>query len=669
MALKKKHNRLLSIFIATTEVMQDSILWLDNNGNILAVNEKFANQLGYSVLEFENKSIFQIDPTTTLLNWRKTWKKMLEKGHHTFSTQHMNAKGDIYPVKIRGVLMEIGGDQVCFGVVDDLKASSKYKDLLHLASNISKVGAWEYQLEEKSFFATDQVNTILGIRRSEEFNTDLLREVVPTLLGSKDYQELKTEILKTVIDEGQTLEKEIDIKPLDKDDFIRINFLVQPTLEDGTIIGLQGIIQDLSHITERTDEMYLTQSCMDQAQDPICWISEDSTFVYVNKSFCKIFGYTREELIDNSISKIIVATKKQGSDSSNFWKDLKEKKTLNYESEWLAKDGDMIPMAIRVHLIQYQGNFIANIFTRDLREVKESEMSLRKAFLEISQLKDMLEYENSILKEEIDDDSKFNEIISRDPQYKKVLNQINQVAGTDATVLILGETGTGKELLARAVHRLSDRADQPMIKINCGALPPNLIESELFGHEKGSFTGAHQQKIGRFEAANNATIFLDEIGELPLDLQTKLLRVLQEGEFERVGGNDTITVDARVVAATNRNLEERVAEGSFREDLFYRLNVFPIHNISLRERKEDILPLVQYFTKKNATRLGKEISEISQATINLLMDYDFPGNIRELENLVERACILSNNGKLRIDSSFLRTRDSKNNAANDTFQS
>lgn len=669
MALNKKHNRLLSIFIATTEVMQDSILWLDNNGNILAVNEKFANQLGYPVLEFENKSIFQIDPTTTLLNWRKTWKKMLETGQHTFSTQHMNAKGEIYPVKIKGVLMEIGGDQVCFGVVDDLKASSKYKNLLHLASNISKVGAWEYQLEDNSFFATEQVNIVLGIPRSEEFTTDLLREVTPTLLGGNSYKELKNEILGMVVEKGQMLEKEIDVKPLDKSDFIRIKFLVQPSVEDDKIVGLQGTIQDLSGISARTDEMYLTQSCMEQAQDPICWIDEENNFTHINDSFCSFFGYKRKELLDNNISKVVANKKEQQHELDNFWQELKEKSVLNYEWEWVTKDGNLIPMAIRAYLVQYQGNYVANIFTRDLREVRETERSLRKAFLEISQLKDMLEYENSILKEEIDDDNKFNEIVSRDPQYKKVLSQINQVANTDATVLILGETGTGKELLARAVHRLSNRADKPMIKINCGALPPNLIESELFGHEKGSFTGAHQKKIGRFEAADQATIFLDEIGELPLDLQTKLLRVLQEGEFERVGGNDTISVDARVIAATNRNLEQRVAEGSFREDLFYRLNVFPIHNLALRERKEDILPLVQYFTRKNALRLGKEISEISQGTIKLLMDYDFPGNIRELENLVERACILSTNGKLRIDPSFLRAKDAnKNNSDNDNFR-
>ena len=219
--------------------------------------------------------------------------------------------------------------------------------------------------------------------------------------------------------------------------------------------------------------------------------------------------------------------------------------------------------------------------------------------------------------------------------------------------MITGETGTGKELLARAIYSLSDRESGPFVKVNCAALPPGLIESELFGHEKGAFTGAFQQRKGRFEIANKGTIFLDEIGEMPLPLQPKLLRVLQEGEFERVGGTKAIKVDVRVIAATNRELEKMVEKGEFREDLFYRLNVFPIYNIPLRNRPEDIPVLIRHFVKKHCKQIGKTIGKIAQADIDLLMQYDFPGNVRELENLIERAVILTKGNKLNIRDSFV----------------
>jgi len=227
------------------------------------------------------------------------------------------------------------------------------------------------------------------------------------------------------------------------------------------------------------------------------------------------------------------------------------------------------------------------------------------------------------------------------------------VAPTDSSILINGETGTGKELIARAIHNLSQRKDKPLIKVNCAALPTGLIESELFGHEKGAFTGALSRKIGRFELAHQGTLFLDEIGDLPQEVQIKLLRVLQEQEFERVGGTQTIKVDVRLITATNRDLEKAVAENSFRADLYYRLNVFPIDLPSLSERKEDIPLLVQYFLKKYATKMGKRIETISQETMRQLTAYPWPGNIRELENVIERGVILSPGSILDIEDEFL----------------
>jgi formate hydrogenlyase transcriptional activator len=245
-------------------------------------------------------------------------------------------------------------------------------------------------------------------------------------------------------------------------------------------------------------------------------------------------------------------------------------------------------------------------------------------------------------------------IVGESTPLKSVLQQVALVAPTDATVLILGETGTGKELVARAIHRLSNRSSRPFIRVNCAAIPPSLIASELFGHEKGAFTGALQRRLGRFEAANGGTIFLDEIGELPMETQIALLRVIQERELERIGSSQSIAVDVRIIAATNRDLEAAVAAGAFREDMFYRLNVFPIHVPALRERLEDIPLLVEHLVERLAKRAGKEFRTIKMNTIELLQAYDWPGNIRELQNVIERSVILSAGDVFSIDEAWVR---------------
>ncbi|MGP0593491.1 sigma 54-interacting transcriptional regulator [Nitrospira sp. T9] len=270
------------------------------------------------------------------------------------------------------------------------------------------------------------------------------------------------------------------------------------------------------------------------------------------------------------------------------------------------------------------------------------------AYREITELKEKLEKENVYLRDEIRTETNFEEIVGESPGLKRVLQQLGIVAPTDSTVLVLGETGTGKELIARALHQLSTRKDQAFVKINCAAIPTGLLESELFGHEKGAFTGAISQKVGRFELAHRGTIFLDEIGEVPLELQSKLLRVLQEQEFERLGGTRTIRVDVRLAAATNRDLMQMVDAGEFRSDLYYRLNVFPITIPPLRDRQEDIPILVRYFTQRYATRMKKPIETIPTRTMERLAGYPWPGNIRELENLIERAVILSQGSELAV---------------------
>src|SRR5881296_2051336 len=278
------------------------------------------------------------------------------------------------------------------------------------------------------------------------------------------------------------------------------------------------------------------------------------------------------------------------------------------------------------------------------------------AFQEIAELKDKLAAEKVYLEDEIRTDYNFEEIVGDSPALKRVLHQVETVAPTDSAVLIRGETGTGKERIARAIHDLSGRRGRTFVKLNCAAIPTGLLESELFGHERGAFTGAIAQKIGRFQVANGGTLFLDEVGDIPLELQPKLLRVLQDQEFERLGSTRTIRVDVRVVAATNRNLEEMVAAGTFRNDLYYRLNVFPITVPALRERAEDIPALVRYFVQKFARRMKKGIETIPADAMTALCRYAWPGNVRELENAIERAVILTSGLALRVPASEFPTR-------------
>jgi chemotaxis protein methyltransferase CheR len=329
---------------------------------------------------------------------------------------------------------------------------------------------------------------------------------------------------------------------------------------------------------------------------------------------------------------------------------LKERVPLNIEYRLRTNSGKYLWFLSRGQAIwDSEGNAVRmSGWIQDITERKLSEMNLKAALSEIKELKDRLEAERAYLQEEIKLEYNYENIIGQSDEINYVLYKVEQIAPNDTTVLVLGETGTGKELVARAIYSLSSRKKCALVKINCATLPKNLIESELFGHEKGAFTGAHARQIGRFEVGNGATLFLDEIGELPLELQPKLLRVLQDGEFERLGSSHTIKVDVRVIAATNRHLEEEVRKGRFREDLWYRLNVFPITVPPLRERREDIPLLVDFFVEKISKRLGKSIENIPTTVMSALQHYHWPGNVRELQNVLERAIINSSGPKLHL---------------------
>ena len=367
-----------------------------------------------------------------------------------------------------------------------------------------------------------------------------------------------------------------------------------------------------------------------------------------NKNVEKILGYSGKELLHKPVSEFQDVT-----DKERVFKIFKEvfetgtEKTVEYKM--LTKKGKKIPCLGSGSLAIVDGKEYLIGIAIDISKLKKTEQELNEVISELEKLKNQLHAENVYLREEIKTEHDFEDIVGESDLLMHTLFRVEQVAPTDSTVLLEGETGTGKELFAAAIHNKSKRKDKPYIKVNCASLPATLIESELFGHEKGAFTGAIQKHTGRFELADGGTLFLDEISEIPIELQSKLLRVIQEGEFERIGSSKTIIVDVRIIAATNRNLEKQIKKSLFRKDLYYRLNVYPITIAPLRDRTSDIPLLAEHFVKRFNLRIGKKINKISKKTLKQLQAYSWPGNVRELENIIERAVIISPSKSLIIE--------------------
>jgi PAS domain S-box-containing protein len=400
------------------------------------------------------------------------------------------------------------------------------------------------------------------------------------------------------------------------------------------------------------------ESILNAAGEGIYGLDAEGKTTFVNPAAVRLTGWSPKDVLGKKLHDHHHHTKVDGSPYPQtecpIFASLKDGEIHRVHDEvFWRKDGTSFPVYYTsTPMIENDMIIGAVIVFQDVSELKQAEEKLNIAFNEIQALKDLAQAENSYLQEEIKHNKNFEEILGNSSKLKKIFHQVEQVAPTMSSVLILGETGTGKELFARSIHNLSERKARALVKVNCAALPANLIESELFGHEKGSFTGATSRRIGRFELACGGSIFLDEIGELSLDLQAKLLRVLQEGEIERVGGNTTINVNVRVIAATHRDLRAMVENGEFREDLFYRLNVFPINVPPLRERIEDIPVLVRAFVNRFAGMLGKNIDTIPNKTMDKLVNYSWQGNVRELENVIERGVILSHDNVLNIQDAL-----------------
>lgn len=383
----------------------------------------------------------------------------------------------------------------------------------------------------------------------------------------------------------------------------------------------------------------LFEKLFESSPDAIVVTDLEGRIARVNAQVERFFGYSREELLGKPVETLIPERFRSGHPGHR--KEYPGQARIRpmgrgLELYGLRKDGTEFPVDIMLSPVDTAGGKIVLSVIRDISEKIQAQEELERK-----------ENEKRYLEEEFLTEHRFEDIIGTAPALRKVLSEVETVATTDVTVLILGETGTGKDLIARAIHQLSSRGGRSLIKLNCAAIPTGLLESELFGHEKGAFTGAISQKIGRLELAHQGTFFLDEVGDLPLELQPKLLRALQEKEFERLGGTRTIPVDARLVAATNRDLGQMVTDRHFRSDLYYRLRVFPIALPPLRERREDIPLLARYFVDKHARGLGRQIQTIPSDVMRALTRWPWPGNIRELENFIERAVILTKGPTLR----------------------
>jgi PAS domain S-box-containing protein len=490
-------------------------------------------------------------------------------------------------------------------------------------------------------------------------------------------------VQRTHPDDRQAVQQVIERASHDRTEFALEHRLLMP---DGSIKYLQvvgrpptddrrrsefvGAVTDITHQRRAEESLRESESYLAEAQKlshtgSWAW-SPDTDVRYWSEECYRVLGFDpRDGLprVDELIQRVHPDDQVELQEVQQ--RAIREKRDVEIEYRIVHPSEAVRDIHSTGHpVLSASGDLIELIGTViDVTDRKRAEEELRRAFEEIKALRDELQRENIVLREELGKTSMFEEVIGTSFGLQTVLERAAKVAPTDSSVLIVGETGTGKELIARAIHKRSKRSERPFISVNCAAVPSSLIMSELFGHEKGAFTGAIQRRLGRFELAEGGTIFLDEVGDLPLETQIALLRVLQEREFERVGGTEVLRADVRIVSATNRDLQVAIADGTFRSDLYYRLNVFPIKLPPLRERKEDVPLLVNYFVDRYSKRAGKKIKHIQRKALEALQDYSWPGNVRELQNVIERSLIIGETNEFSIDKSWVASEPQQADSA------
>lgn len=469
------------------------------------------------------------------------------------------------------------------------------------------------------------------------------------LVTKESAQSLEQELMPTLRRTGRLENRAIKFRTRSGEN---LNFLTNSVVEfsaDGRFLGTIAVyaeVADKLWADSKYRQLYRSTPAMLHSVDAL------GSIVAVTDHWLQKMEYSRDEVLGRHISDFFSdADRKRQKcieDSSD------DGEVLNQKRQMVTKSGRVLDIVMSAISDRDEAGKVRRqlVASKDVTERNRAERELRVALAENARLREELERERDYLREEVNVAMNFGRIVGQSPALKHMLTQVEAVSRTPANVLVLGESGVGKELVAHAIHARSDRAEGPLVKVNCASIPKELFESEFFGHVKGAFTGAHRDRVGRFQLADGGTIFLDEVGEIPIELQGKLLRVLQESEFERVGDDVTRTVDVRVIAATNRYLERLVLDGEFREDLFYRLSVFPIRVPPLRERKEDVIQLARHFLEATCREFGRSPLTLTRAQLQVIQAYDWPGNVRELKNVIERAVILSDGNVLRLDLSL-----------------
>jgi len=636
------------------------VKWSDEHFRILGVNreeEKPSRALFWSRVHPEDRPLLEqtVDKAVQeKRNFEREFRVIVPDGTvkhlHGIGRAVVDDSGDL--IEFIGTTMDITKRK--WGEEQMRRQKAHFEKLFELAPEAIVLR----DSENRILRANREFTNLFGFTVEEAMGRNISELIVPE--ASRD----ESESLRMALNCGERVDAELTRRRKDGSDLV-VSFVAAPVCVDGSTPEIYGIYRDITERKHAEEALKRSEAYLSEGQrlsHTGSWARNVSTGdVYFSQESFRIFG------LDPATTKVTIETvlsRMHPDDRSSFAETIQKAfhDASDYEGDYriVLENGTIRHIHLIGHPVKNAaGNVVEFVGTHmDVTEQHLSRKALQDALVEINTLKEQLLQENVALRQEIDETSMFEEIVGKSSSLQKVLKELETVGPTDSTVLIYGETGTGKELIARAIHNLSSRRLNAFVKVNCAAIPTGLLESELFGHEKGAFTGAIAQRIGRFELAHQGTVFLDEIGEVPLELQPKLLRVLQEREFERLGSSRTQHTDARLIAATNRDLSAMVEEQKFRADLFYRLNVFPLYVPALRERPEDVPLLIRHFAELFSRRMSKVIQTIPPETMSALMRYHWPGNVRELQNVIERAVILSTRGVLRVSIAELNARGS-----------
>ena len=676
----------------------------DANGRVLATNATYQQMLGYSESEFEGLSFLEITHEDYREHNWNLFKELLEGKREQFQIEKQYWRKDGTLVWVRNNVSVVRDTEntprLVLALSEDITERKRAEEALavseervRLVLDSAAEGIFGCDWQGTCLFCNPAAVRLLGYDDPQELLGQNMHQVEHhTRKDGRPFPLEECPIYIGILD-NRGVHSDDDIFWRKDGTSFPVEYWSHPLMRDGKTVGAVVTFFDIGERRRAEDELRKSEerkrTVLEINNAIINNLTQEALFASVYEAIRRVVAFDRAAfLLYQPESRTLKLVSMDGSPESEFFRVGKEYRLEESKiSAWVLDHREVVtrgdledePRTLGERRLVTEGiqsycvvplvamgesigtftlwSEAKNRYTQAdaelLREVANQiaiAISNMKSFEEIQALKGRLEKENVYLQEEIRTVHNFEEIVGSSPELLRLLRKVDQVAPTDSSVLIYGETGTGKELIARAIHDRSNRKDRPLVKVNCSAISAGLVESELFGHVKGAFTGAFERRIGRFELADGGTIFLDEVGELPLDTQVKLLRVLQEREFEPVGSNRSIHVDVRIICATNRNLQDSIKEGTFRSDLYYRLNVFPLEVPPLRERRADIPQLAMFFLSRYARNLGKKIDGISAATTEKLTNYSWPGNIRELQNLIERALILCTGPMLELEN-------------------